>query len=247
MDSFVGLRREGDALHIEMARPAKRNALTSAMYEAMADGLAEAERDPGLRCVIFSSHGQDFCAGNDLNDFVAHPPDQPDAPVFRFIHALAAATKVLIAAVQGRAVGIGTTMLLHCDFVIAEPGAEFSLPFVDLGLVPEAGSSLLLPALAGQRRAASLLLLGEKLPASEAVSIGLVTRLAGQGQALAEARALAARLAEKPAGALHASKALMKSHSSSLPARIDEEMRVFAERLRSAEFRSKVESFFNRK
>jgi enoyl-CoA hydratase/carnithine racemase len=247
MDNFVDLRRDADTLHIEMARPAKRNALTAAMYAAMADGLAQAEADAGIRSVIFSGQGQGFCAGNDLNDFVANPPDREDAPVFRFIHGLAAATKVLIAAVQGRAVGIGTTMLLHCDFVLAEADAEFSLPFVDLALVPEAGSSLLLPALIGQRRAAELLLLGEKLPASQAVSLGLVNRIVPQGEALTEARALAARLAEKPAGALQATKALMKSEIRNLPARIDEETRVFAERLSSPELRSKVEAFFSRK
>jgi enoyl-CoA hydratase/carnithine racemase len=246
MDDFVHLRQDGETLHIEMARPAKRNALTAAMYAAMADGLSRAENDPVVRSVIFSGQGQEFCAGNDLNDFIASPP-AADAPVFRFIHGLAAATKVLIAAVQGRAVGIGTTMLLHCDFVLAEPDAAFMLPFVDLALVPEAGSSLLLPGLLGQRRAADLLLLGETLPAAEAVTVGLVNRIVPAGEALPAARSLAARLSTKPAGALQATKMLMKSAIDDLPGRIDEEIRVFGDRLRSAELKARVEAFFTRK
>ena len=241
----INLRRDGAALHIEMARPAKRNALTVAMYAAMADAMAEAEHDDTLRAVVFSGTGPAFCAGNDLADFVANPSGDDDRPVFRFIRALADAHTVLIAAVQGRAIGIGTTMLLHCDFVLAEPDAELQMPFVDLALVPEAGSSLLVPSLMGQRRAAELLLLGERIGAERAVELGLVNRIVAAGQAVAEAGALAARLADKPAGALRATKRLMKSATTDLHGRIAEENVAFQTQLQTAELRQTVQSFFD--
>ena len=231
-------------MHIRMARPAKRNALTVAMYAAMADAMACAEADPDTRVVIFSGEGVGFCAGNDLSDFMANAPRGEDPPVQRFIRALAGASRVLIAAVQGRAVGIGTTMLLHCDFVLAEPDAILQMPFVDLALVPEAGSSLLVPNLVGQRRAAELLLLGEPVDAARAAELGLVNRVVEAGTALAEARALAARLAAKPAGALLATKALMKSRTRDVAGRIAEENTAFAAQLQSAEMRQTVQAFF---
>jgi enoyl-CoA hydratase/carnithine racemase len=242
--SDISVHRGETSLHIEIARPAKRNAITVAMYAAMAAAMAEAERDDAIRTVIFSGAGRDFCAGNDLADFVANPSSDADAPVLRFIRALASATKVLIAAVQGRAIGIGTTMLMHCDFVLAEAGAELQMPFVDLAIVPEAGSSLLLPNLVGQRRAAELLLLGERIGAARAAELGLVNRVVDEGQALAEARALADRLAQKPAGALIATKILMKSPTRDLQARIVEENQAFHGRLQSDELRQSVAAFF---
>ena len=231
-------------MHITMTRPAKRNALTVAMYAAMADAMARAEADPETRTVIFSGEGPGFCAGNDLADFVARPPSGPDAPVQRFIQALAGARKILAAAVQGKAIGIGTTMLLHCDFVLAEPDAQLQMPFVDLALVPEAGSSLLVPNLVGQRRAAELLLLGEAVPAVRAAELGLVNRVVPAGTALAEASALAVRLAAKPAGALLATKTLMKSATRDLSGRMAEENAAFAAQLQSAELRATVQAFF---
>jgi len=231
-------------LHVELARPAKRNALTAEMYAAMAAALAEAESNSSIHTVIFSGEGKAFCAGNDLADFVARPPTEPDPPVFRFIRGLAQATKILIAAVQGRAVGIGTTMLLHCDFVLAEPDTELHMPFVDLALVPEAASSLLLPNLVGQRRAAELLLLGERIGAEQALTLGLVNKIVPAGHAQVEARGIAARLSEKPSGALLATKKLMKASSHEVLARIDAERRVFVERLQTPEFLKKVEAFF---
>jgi enoyl-CoA hydratase/carnithine racemase len=241
----IDIRQDGAALHITMARPAKRNALTVPMYAAMADAMVEAERDDSVRAIVFSGAGRAFCAGNDLADFVANPSTDEDRPVFRFIRALANAEKVLIAAVQGRAIGIGTTMLLHCDFVLAEPDAELQMPFVDLALVPEAGSSLLVPNLMGQRRAAELLLLGERIGAERAVELGLVNRIVEAGTALAEAGALAARLATKPAGALRATKRLMKSANSDLHGRIAEENAAFQTQLKTAELRQTVQSFFD--
>jgi enoyl-CoA hydratase/carnithine racemase len=242
--SELAIHTSGDTLHVELARPAKRNALTAEMYTAMADALAEAERNASLRSVLFSAQGPGFCAGNDLADFIKRPPTEPDPPVFRFIRGLATATKILIAAVQGKAIGIGTTMLLHCDFVIAEPDAAFQMPFVDLALVPEAGSSLLIPNLLGPRRAAELLLLGERIDAEQAVQLGLVSRIVPAGQALSEARGIAARLSTKPAGALAATKRLMKSGTPGLLDQINAENHIFAERLQTAEFRQKVDAFF---
>lgn len=240
----IRVHRGAAWLHVELDRPAKRNALTGAMYAAMADALAAAEADDAIRAVIFSGAGTDFCAGNDLADFLAAPADDPDKPVFRFIRALANATKILIAAVQGRAIGIGTTMLLHCDFVLAEPDAELQMPFVDLALVPEAGSSLLVPNLVGQRRAAELLLLGERIGAERALQLGLINRIVPVGQALIEARALAARLSDKPAGALLATKRLMKGSSHDVLDRIDAENKAFVVQLQRPEFRKRVEAFF---
>jgi enoyl-CoA hydratase/carnithine racemase len=234
-------------VHLELNRPSKRNALTAAMYAALADAMADAEQDPAIRSVILSGAGASFCAGNDLADFVAAPPAGDDAPVFRFIRALTTAKKSLIAAVHGKAIGIGTTMLLHCDFVFVEPNAEFRMPFVDLALVPEAASSLLMPRLVGQRRAAELLLLGEAFTAEDAVAMGIANRVVDAGQALTVAQAVAARLAAKPAGALLATKALMKSASQDVLQRIGEENAAFVERLKTPELRNVVETFFHKR
>ncbi len=241
----IRVTRRGAALEIAIARPAKRNALTQAMYADMADAMAQAEADPGICAVIFSGDGQTFCAGNDLADFVSNQRREGEVtPVMRFIHALAGAGRVLIAAVQGPAIGIGTTMLLHCDFVLAEPDSRLQMPFVDLALVPEAGSSLLVPNLVGQRRAAELLLLGESVDAAHAVELGLVNRMVAAGTALDEARLLAARLAEKPKGALLKTKALMKSATRDLPGRMAEETAQFSAQLQTDELRQTVQNFF---
>jgi enoyl-CoA hydratase/carnithine racemase len=244
--SDILIHRAAHTVHLELNRPSKRNALTADMYAALADAMAKAEQDAEIRCVIFSGAGPGFCAGNDLADFVGSPPADDNAPVFRFIHALATATKILIAAVHGKAVGIGTTMLLHCDFVLVEPDAELRMPFVDLALVPEAASSLLVPRLIGQRRAAELLLLGEPITAESAVHLGLANRAVAAGQALVEAKAMADRLVAKPAGALLATKALMKSATQDVLVRISEENLAFRARLQTAELRGVVESFFQK-
>ena len=244
MDADVRVTREGGAVWITLARAHKRNAITVAMYAAMADAMEAAERDPGVSCVVFAGEGVAFCAGNDLADFVASAGHEGERPVLRFIRALADAGKVLIAAVQGRAVGIGTTMLLHCDFVLAEPDAVLQMPFVDLALVPEAGSSLLVPNLVGQRRAAELLLLGEAVDAERAVALGLVNRVVATGQARAEAAALAARLVGKPAGALLATKRLMTSSTRDLHGRIGEETAAFGAQLQTDELRGTIAKFF---
>jgi enoyl-CoA hydratase/carnithine racemase len=239
----VDIAQDGALKRIRFNRPAKRNAITVAIYAAMADALAEAETD-GTAVVLFSAAGVGFCAGNDLADFIANRPEGDDAPVTRFLRALAATNRILIAAVQGRAVGVGTTMLLHCDFVLAEEDAILQMPFTDLALVPEAGSSLLVPRLVGPQRAAELLLLGEPVPAVRAEALGLVNRVVPAGTGLAEAEALATRLLSKPRAAVLATKRLMRSPTSDLAGRMNEEGAAFAEGLQSAEFAAVVAKFF---
>lgn len=191
-------------------RPARKNAITAAMYAALADGLEQAAADGAVRVALITGSHEAFTAGNDLGDFLNNPPQSGDAPVHRFLRALAAFPKPLIASVCGPAVGVGTTMLLHCDLVYAGDNAGFSLPFVNLGLCPEAGSSLLLPAIAGYQRAAEKLLLGEPFGAEEARELGIVNRVLPAAEVEAYARAQAAKLAAKPLTSLVATKALMK-------------------------------------
>ena len=245
--SGIGTEIYGAVAEIVFARPDKRNAITVAMYAAMAEALEAAEANPAVRVVLFRGSGGAFTAGNDLKDFLAQPPDAPDRPVFRFLRALAGARKVLVAAVEGPAIGIGTTMLLHCDFVLSAADARFQLPFVNLGLVPEAASSLLLPRLAGYQRAAELLLLGDPFDAATAQRIGLVGRVLPASDLLAAARDLAGRLAAKAPEALRAAKALLKSGSTSVTERIAEEAAVFARQLHSPELKEAVAAFFDKR
>jgi enoyl-CoA hydratase/carnithine racemase len=187
MSEHVRVDRNGAVLAMTLARPERRNAITVAMYAALADAIEKATTDPAIRVITVRGEGQDFAAGNDLADFLeASRRDLEDIPVWRLLRALAQCDTPIVAAVHGNCVGIGTTMLLHCDLVIAEEGAVFSLPFVDLALVPEAASSLLLPRLAGRRRAAKYLLLAEPFGVDEAMAIGLASHRA---QNSAEARA----------------------------------------------------------
>lgn len=247
MTSQIVINQDGFVLEIQLNRPEKKNALTAPMYAALAEALAAAEQDATVRVVLFSGAGGVFTAGNDLNDFVAAPPSGGDAPVFRFLRAVSTASKVLIAAVQGPAVGIGTTLLLHCDLVVAGQGAKLALPFVNLGLVPEAASSLLLPKLIGHQRASELFLLGEPFDAATAERIGLVNRVVADDEVLPVARALAARAAAKAPGAVRAIKRLLKSDTTNVADRMLEEARDFAERLKSAELREAVTAFFEKR
>ncbi len=239
--------REDAILRITFNRPAKRNALTVAMYATMADALEAAASDDTVRVVMFAGNGALFTAGNDLVDFVSNPPAGDDAPVSRFLRAIATHPAVLIAAVQGRAVGVGTTMLLHCDFVVAEETAELHMPFVDLALVPEAASSLLVPASIGYKRAARLFMLGEKMNAAEALSHGIISEVAPVGGAVTAAEALATTLLAKPAGALRACKRLMKSETNTVLGRMAEEGAAFAAQLRTPELQATVAAFFANK
>jgi len=249
MSEHVRIERDGAVLAITLARPERRNAITTAMYTALAEALEQASGDQTIRVVTFQGEGRDFAAGNDLADFLdASTRDQGDIPVWRFLRALVACEAPIVAAIQGNCVGIGTTMLLHCDLVIAEDGARFSLPFVDLGLVPEAASSLLLPRLAGPRLAARYLLLCEPFGVDEAQAAGLVSHRAGAGELLACFDAVVQRLLAKPAEALRQTQRLLRRASrDELLDRMQEESRIFAERLQSAETREAITAFFEKR
>ncbi|HSN22493.1 MAG TPA: enoyl-CoA hydratase [Usitatibacter sp.] len=210
MTSEVLAERRGAVAAIGLHRPEKRNALTAAMYGALADAVREAEADSSVRVVLFHGEREAFTAGNDLRDFLENRPAGDDAPVFRFLRTVAGAAKPLVAAVNGVAVGIGTTLLLHCDLVYAGDDARFQLPFTRLGLVPEFASTYLLPLCAGQARAAELLLLAEPFDAARALEAGIVTRVVPAAQALDAAWEAAEKLATLPPASVLHTKALMK-------------------------------------
>ncbi len=232
---------------IRLNRPDKRNAVTLAMYGVLRKALEDADADDSVRVVLLSGAGASFTAGNDLSDFVSGPPLGQDHPAARFIRLLPNLRKVMIAAVHGATVGIGVTLLLHCDLVVAARNTRLSVPFVRLGLVPEAGSSLLLPRLIGYQRAAEMLLLGAPMDSTRALEAGLVTRVVEDDSLMNEARALALSLAQQPAGALLATRRLLHSRSSDVRERIEEELSAFQERLGAAEFRAAAQDFFNKK
>ncbi len=235
-------------LRIEIARPEKKNALTLAMYAAMAEALAAAEADPGVRVALIHGARDCFTAGNDLKDFLERPPHSEDSPTFRFLRGVSSFAKPLIAAVNGVAVGIGTTMLLHCDLVYAAPGARFQLPFVTLGLVPEAGSSFLLPYIAGYQRAAELLLLGQPFDARKAHAAGFVTEVIPEDELLEYARDAALGVAALPPAAVRHAKALMKKRFAARTAEaMAEEGAVFRERLASPEAKEAMTAFLEKR
>ncbi len=248
MDEEVRIERADGVLAITFARPQRRNAITVAMYAALADAIESAATDRDVRLITVRGEGQDFSAGNDLADFLEAMPRDGEMPVIRLLRALAVNPKPLVAAVHGNAVGIGTTMLLHCDLVVAEESARFSMPFVDLGLVPEAASSLLLPLLAGRRRAASWLLLGESFGVAEAREAGLVSHVIADGSAQAALGELVERLLAKPAEALQLTQDLLRrGDAGEVMERIELESRYFRERLKSDEVRAAITAFFQRK
>ncbi|MFC7334553.1 enoyl-CoA hydratase-related protein [Rhodocista pekingensis] len=230
---------------ITLNRPDKRNALTVEIYETLAAALADADRADGVRVVLIAGAGGAFTGGNDLKDFLNNPPIAEDSAVSRFLQAIATCAVPIVAAVEGPAVGVGTTMLLHCDLVYATPDARLHLPFIDLGLVPEAGSSLLLPKLIGHQRAAQMLMLGEPLSGEQAAAVGLVNAVVPSADLLATARAKAAALAAKPPGALRRTKALMRGHDrEAVLATMATEGRIFGELLRSPEAVAAFQAFF---
>ncbi|MFI2103786.1 enoyl-CoA hydratase [Isoptericola sp. NPDC019693] len=233
---------------VTLNRPAKKNALTTAMYTALADALDAAEADADVRVVLLRGHETVFCAGNDIGDFLDRPQSGTDAPGFRFLRTIARFPKPLVAAVRGPAVGVGATMLLHCDLVYAGEGATLLFPFVDLGLVPEAGSSLLLPQVVGHQRAAAALMLGDPLRAAAAAEAGLVNAVLPDAEVLDVARAQAARLAAKPATALLETKRLLRSGTqAALLDRIEDEGAVFTRLLGEPEARAALGSFLARR
>lgn len=228
--------REGGVLTLTFNRPDKKNAITAAMYAALAEALEAVANDDGVRVAVIQGSVEIFTAGNDLADFRNNPPDTSPgaepAPVVRFLNILRDFPKPLLAAVAGPAVGIGTTLLLHCDLVYAGDNAAFSLPFVNLGLCPEAGASLLLPQLIGYPRAAEKLLLGEAFYAEEALDMGLVNRILPPHEVNSYAQAQAAKLAAKPLASLKATKALMKMPQAQLAPVMQEELKQFGALLR---------------
>jgi enoyl-CoA hydratase/carnithine racemase len=231
---------------IELARPEKKNALTAAMYAAMTETLAASESSPEVRAILIHGARDCFTAGNDLKDFLQGPSGASQA--LRFVSALSKVGKPVVAAVGGPAVGIGTTLLLHCDLVYAAPDARFHLPFVPLGLVPEAASSLLLPRLAGYQRAAAWLLLGQAFTAGEALAAGIVTEVVPQESLLERARAAAAALAALPPESVRLTKQLMKRPlAAEVAEQMAEEARVFAERLQSAEAKEAMAAFIEKR
>jgi enoyl-CoA hydratase/carnithine racemase len=243
MSEQVIVSRSDGVCEIRLNRPEKRNAITLAMYGALTDALNEARADDSVRVVLLSGAGASLTAGNDLNDFMREPELNDENNAVRFLRLLPTFRKVLIAAVHGQTVGIGVTLLLHCDLVVAARSAQMTMPFVKLGLVPEAGSSLLLPRLVGHHRAAELLLLGRPLDAAAALSMGIVNRVTDDATLMGEARALARAVAEQPPAALLATKRLLRSESGSVPARIEEELEAFRAQLGSTEFKSAIQAF----
>ena len=224
---------EAGVMTITLNRVDKKNSITAAMYGAMADALVQAEADPAIRAVVLQGHETVFSAGNDIGDFLNQPPATAESPVYRFLHGIAGFSKPLIAAVCGPAVGVGTTMLFHCDLVYAGDNAAFSMPFVNLGLCPEAASSLLVPQMFGYHRAAEALLLGEPFFAEAALEVGLVNRIVPPTEANGAAQATARKLAAKPLNALVETKRLMKQgQAPQVVARMTEEGASFGRMLR---------------
>lgn len=248
MDAHVLVERKDSVLSIMLARPERRNAITVAMYAALADAVESAADNRSIRLITIEGQGEDFTAGNDLGDFLQAMPEPgsgEDIPVWRLLRALARNQVPVIAAVHGNAVGIGTTMLFHCDFVLAEEGCRFVMPFVDLGLVPEAASSMLLPRLAGRRRAARHLLLGEPFDAAEALDMGLASHVVPQGQLKGALAALIATLIAKPPEALRQTQALLRREDTDeILERMSLENGHFAERLQSDEVKAAIAAFF---
>ena len=248
MDAHVLVRREDGVLSIVLARPERRNAITVAMYSGLADAIESAASDHAIRLITLEGQGEDFTAGNDLGDFLQampSPDSGEDLPVWRLLRALARNQVPIVAAVHGNAVGIGTTMLFHCDFVVAEEGCRFVMPFVDLGLVPEAASSLLVPRLAGRRRAARHLQLGEPFGAEEAFEMGIASHVVQQGQLRGAMAGLVAALLAKPPEALRKTQALLRREDTNeILERMELENGHFAERLQSDEVKQAITAFF---
>jgi len=242
--SDIVTERTGSVLDIRLNRPAKKNAMTSSMYATMADVLDQAAGDDQVRAVLWHGAGDSFSAGNDLEDFVKNPPGPGESPQARLMRALIDFEKPLVAAVHGLAIGGGTTMLAHCDFVYAAESTRFQLPFVNLALVPEFGSSYLLPLRCGYLGAAELILLGQPFDASRAAALGLATRVVPDQQVLAIARDTAQKLAENPAGALQACKRLMRrAVREPLEQAMQLENVEFAAQVRSAEAKQAFTAF----
>jgi enoyl-CoA hydratase/carnithine racemase len=246
MSEHVRVEKQGAVVAITLARPERRNAITVGMYAALADAIEGAASDDSVRAITLRGEGQDFAAGNDLADFLQAPPrSDGEIPVWRLLRALATCETPIVAAVHGNCVGIGTTMLLHCDLVIADDNTRFSLPFVDLALVPEAASSLLLPRLAGRTRAARYLLLCEPFGVDEAEAISLVSHRASADELEKKLEQVVASLIAKPPQALRQTQKLLRHGGrDEILERMKLESDLFTERLASAEVKEAIAAFF---
>jgi enoyl-CoA hydratase/carnithine racemase len=246
--SDIVTERSGNILRIQLNRPEKKNAMTSAMYITLADLLNDAAKDDQVRVVLWHGAGDSFSAGNDIQDFLKNPPGAGESPQTRLIEALINFDKPIVAAVQGAAIGGGTTMLTHCDFVFAGESAKFQMPFVNLALVPEFGSSYSVPARIGYLRAAELILLGLPFNATRAADLGLVTRVLADAKLLETATQAARDLAKKPPAALRACKRLMRSSMrDQLERAVKLEDQEFSTRVRSAEAKEAFTAFIEKR
>jgi enoyl-CoA hydratase/carnithine racemase len=242
----IEVTRDGAVLSAAFARPQKKNAITGAMYEALIEAFDTASRDPEIGALVLSGKGGVFTAGNDIGDFLAVALHETgDFPAWRFVNTVATFEKPLIAAVDGLAIGVGTTLCLHCDLVYASPTARFQTPFVNLGLVPEAGSSLLAPHLLGRAKASELLLLAEPFGADEALRLGLVNAVLAESELLPHAMSKAAALAAKPRAALLATRRLMRGDPEALKAQMAAEMHAFSAALKSPEAHAAFQAFLS--
>lgn len=233
---------------IEIARPEKKNALTRQMYQDMADALTAANADNAVRAVLIQGQPSIFTSGNDIEDFMGSPPRDEDAPVFQFMRAMIGCDKPIVAAVNGAAIGIGTTMLLHCDFVFVADDARLAMPFVSLGLVPEFGSSLVVPRLMGTRRAAEKLLLGDPFTGEQAVECGIANAVLPAGEVVNHARRVAERFNKLAPSAVRESKKLMRRVTQEeLLETIQVEAEIFGQRLRSPEAIEAFQAFFQKR
>jgi enoyl-CoA hydratase/carnithine racemase len=246
MTDHIVTMLNGGIQQVRINRPEKKNALTSAMYSALAHAIERAERDETIRVTTITGTGDSFSSGNDVMDFLQQDKPVSERPVGRFLHVISSATKPLIAGVNGMAVGIGATMLLHCDLVYAADTATFQFPFVNLGLVPEAGSSMLLPRLIGYHRAAELMLTGDRFTASTAFDVGLINAVVPQDRLESLVLDRAGSLATKPLPSILSTKALLKTSAESVSARIAAESTEFARLSHTPESRRIMEAFLAR-
>ncbi len=236
---------------ITLRRPDKKNAITQEMYRGMSDAIDTAQNNPAIRCIVIAGGSGAFTAGNDLEDFLRDGTSNADAPrasnAVKFLYSLAHNTKPIIAAVDGIAIGIGTTMLFHCDYVLASTTTTFSTPFIHLGLVPEGASSLLAPRAMGHQRAFAMLVMGRSLSAEEGRLAGFVNAVVAPGHTEVEARKVAREICSLPAEAVALSRKLLRLPPEDLTRRIDQESHLFGERMRSAEAVAAFKAFFSRK
>ena len=247
MDEII-VERTGNILRIELNRPTKRNAMTSRMYVALADLFNDAAKDDGIGVALWHGAGDSFCAGNDIEDFLKNPPGPGESPQASLMNALLDFDKPLVAAVHGAAIGGGTTMLTHCDFVYAGESAKFQMPFINLAVVPEFGSSCTVPARFGHIRAAELILLGLPFDARRAADLGFVTKVVPDQNLLATASETARKLAAKPAGALQASKRLMKRpFRDQIKAAMKAENEEFSAQVRSDDAKEALTAFLEKR